>query len=99
MQLVNGVTRKDHRVIMNVMIQLYAEAREAKEKQAMGFRMNAWDRKLLAYAGFFEAELMDLAVNLPLETALDRGWSILARCFERGETAIPTALVEEFWPA
>ncbi|AGW14782.1 V-type ATP synthase subunit B [Megalodesulfovibrio gigas] len=98
-QLVNDKTRKDHRTVMNVMIQLYAEAREAKEKQAMGFRMNAWDRKLLTYAALFEAEMMDLSVNLPLEAALDRGWSILARSFERRETAIPSALVEEFWPA
>jgi len=49
-QLVNNKTRKDHRIIMNTMIQLYASARESMEKQAMGFRMSAWDDKLLKYS-------------------------------------------------
>jgi V/A-type H+-transporting ATPase subunit B len=41
---------------------------------------------------------MDLAVNIPLEGALDRGWQILAACFEPVETGLPTRLVETFWP-
>ncbi len=97
-QLVNGDTRSDHRTIMNVMIQRFAEAREAKEKQAMGFRMSAWDKKLLKYADLCEDEMMALTVNLPLEQALDRGWSILARCFDKEEASIPTALLEQYWP-
>lgn len=98
-QNVNKATREDHRTIMNTMIQLYAAYRETLEKQAMGFRMSAWDRKLLAYGSRFEPELMDLGVNIPLEEALDRGWAILADCFEPAETGIPTALIEAFWPA
>ena len=42
--------------------------------------------------------MMDLSVNIPLEKALDRGWEIMAECFEPAETGITTALIEEFWP-
>ena len=97
-QFVNGRTREDHRTIMNVMIQLYASFRETREKQSMGFRMSDWDGKLLRYGERFEREMMDLAVNIPLEQALDLGWQMLADCFEPAETGIPSALVEKFWP-
>ncbi len=97
-QLVNKKTRKDHRTIMNTMIQLYASARESMEKQAMGFRMSAWDKKLLHYADLFESQLMHLTVTMPLEEALDTGWKIMAECFEPEETGIPSELVQEFWP-
>jgi V/A-type H+-transporting ATPase subunit B len=98
-QLVNGKTREDHRTIMNTMIQLYAGYRETLEKQSMGFRMSAWDQKLLNYGRRFEREMMDLSVNIPLEAALDLGWRILADCFEPMETGIPTRLTEKFWPS
>ncbi len=97
-QLVNSRTREDHRTIMNTMIQLYAGYKETLEKQAMGFRMSDWDRKLLKYGRLFEDRMMDLRVNIPLEQALDLGWRILAECFEPAETAIPTRLIEKFWP-
>lgn len=97
-QLVNSRTRDDHRTIMNTMIQLYAGFKETLEKQSMGFRMSAWDRKLLKYGDRFEREMMDLSVNIPLERALDLGWEILADCFEPAETGIPTKLVEKYWP-
>lgn len=97
-QLVNARTREDHRTIMNTMIQLYAGYKETLEKQAMGFRMSDWDRKLLKYGRLFEEKMMDLRVNIPLEPALDLGWRILAECFDPEETAIPTKLIEKFWP-
>jgi V/A-type H+-transporting ATPase subunit B len=97
-QLVNNKTREDHRTIMNTMIQIYASYREALEKQAMGFRMSAWDNKLLKYGQRFEAEMMDLRVNIPIEKALDLGWQILADCFDAEETGIPTKLTGKFWP-
>jgi V/A-type H+/Na+-transporting ATPase subunit B len=64
----------------------------------MGFRMSPWDTKLLEYGARFENEMMDLGVNIPLEQALDRGWRILADCFNPDETGIPSALVDRFWP-
>jgi len=97
-QQVNGDTRDDHRTIMNGMIQLYASYKESMEKRSMGFRMSEWDEKLLKYGERFEAEMMALTVNIPLEGALDLGWEILADCFEPMETGIQTDLIDKFWP-
>jgi V/A-type H+-transporting ATPase subunit B len=97
-QLVNGDTRDDHRALMNAMIQLYADYRQTLEKRAMGFRMSAWDERLLRYGAGFEARLMDLDVDLPLERALDVGWALLADCFEPAQTGLPSELVERHWP-
>ena len=97
-QLVNKDTRDDHRALMDGMIQLYADYKETLEKKAMGFRMSQWDQKLLKYGEMFESGLMDLTVNIPLEQALDRGWEILAGCFDPEETRMRTELVEKFWP-
>ena len=97
-QQVNGRTRADHRTIMDTMIQLFAQYRSTLEKQAMGFRMSAWDAKLLKYGARFEREMMDLSVNIPLEQALDLGWKILADCFDPVETGVRTQMVEQFWP-
>ena len=77
-QLVNKDTRKDHRAIMDGMIQFYAQYKETEDKRAMGFRMSGWDKKLLKYGGLFEQHMMDLKVNVSLEKALDKGWEILA---------------------
>ena len=98
-QAVNDKTREDHRSIMTVMIQLFAAYRETLEKQSMGFRMSPWDNKLLKYGQRFEQEMMDLSVNIPLEQALDRGWAILADCFDPEETGAPSRLIDKFWPA
>lgn len=97
-QQVNKDTREDHRTIMDAMIKLYAQYKDAAEKQSMGFRMSDWDRKLLRYGALFEEKLMDLSVNIPLEQALDLGWAILADCFEPMETGIPSKMADRFWP-
>lgn len=65
----------------------------------MGFRMSAWDLKLIKYGSMFEDRMMNLSVNIPLERALDLGWETLAECFAPEETGIPTRLIEKFWPA
>ena len=97
-QQVNGKTRPDHRTIMDTMIQLFASYRESLEKQAMGFQMSAWDRKLLNYGRIFEKEMMSLEVNIPLTQALDLGWEILAECFTPEETGIKKSLITQYWP-
>jgi V/A-type H+-transporting ATPase subunit B len=97
-QFVNGKTREDHRTIMDVMIQLYASCKEAREKRSMGFKMSGWDQKLLSYGERFEREMMDLTVNVPLEQALDKGWQILASCFTPAEAGVPSKLADKFWP-
>lgn len=96
-QQVNGKTRDDHRTIMDTMIQLFANYREALEKQAMGFVMSSWDKKLLSYGRIFEEKMMSLKVNIPLEKALDQGWEILAECFEPEETGIKKTMIEKYW--
>lgn len=97
-QQVNGKTRDDHRAIMDTMIQLFASYREALEKQAMGFQMSSWDKKLLKYGRLFEAQMMSLEVNIPLEKALDLGWEIMHECFTPEETGIKKSLIEKYWP-
>ncbi|MBE6386055.1 MAG: V-type ATP synthase subunit B [Lentisphaerae bacterium] len=97
-QQVNGRTRSDHRAIMDAMIRLYADYKSTVEKQSMGFKMSGWDNKLLKYGKRFETEMMNLAVNIPLENALDLGWKILADCFEPAEVGIKTDLIEQYWP-
>ena len=97
-QQVNKSTREDHRTVMDAMIKLYAQYKEALEKQAMGFKMSDWDAKLLKYGADFEKNMMDLSVNIPLEDALDLGWKILADIFDRSEVGIPSKLSDKFWP-
>ena len=97
-QNVNGKTRDDHRALMDGMIRLYSQYKEALEKKSMGFLMTEWDEKLLKYGELFETKLMDLGVNIPLEDALDLGWEILAECFEPNETGLKTSLLKERWP-
>src|SRR5215469_1933943 len=97
-QQVNGKTRADHRALMDGMIKLYSSYRDTLEKKAMGFMMSAWDEKLLKYGDLFEAKMMDLSVNIPLEMALDLGWEILSSCFNPEETGLRTELINKFWP-
>ena len=97
-QNVNGTTRSDHRALMDCMIKLYSAYKESLEKKSMGFLMSEWDEKLLKYGALFEAELMDLRVNISLEEALDLGWKILSDCFEPNETGLKSNLIRERWP-
>lgn len=97
-QNVNKDTREDHRALMDTMIRLFAQYRDTLEKQSMGFRMSAWDKKLLKYGALFESQMMDLKVNIPLEAALDLGWKILSECFDRSETGVKSDLLNKFWP-
>ena len=93
-----NTTREDHRTIMDAMIKLYAQYKETVEKQSMGFKMSAWDQKLLKYGAMFEEEMMDLSVNIDLIDALDLGWKILADCFNKNEVGIPTKFTDKYWP-
>ena len=97
-QNVNGKTRDDHRALMDGMIRLYAQYKGSLEKKSMGFTMTEWDDKLLKYGELFETKMMDLGVNIPLEAALDLGWTILAECFAPNETGLKTSLLKERWP-
>ena len=82
---------------MDAMIRLYSSYKDTLEKKSMGFMMSNWDEKLLKYGELFEKEMMDLSVNIPLEAALDKGWSILSECFESDETGIKSDLIKQYW--
>lgn len=98
-QLVIGkVTREDHGDLMNTMIRLYADSKQAKERLAMGFKLSPWDQQLIRYGESFEKEMMALEVNLPLEQALDCGWQLLAAQFQPAEVGMKRSLVERYWP-
>ncbi len=97
-QQVNQKTRKDHRAIMNSTLRLYKDYLETQEKRSMGFRMSEWDDKLLKYGELFEGTMMDLSVNIPLEEALDSAWDMLADCFDKEETRLPSDLIDVYWP-
>jgi V/A-type H+-transporting ATPase subunit B len=98
-QMVIGkVTREDHGNVANAQVRLYAEAKKAKERESMGFRVSHWDEKLLKFSALFEKRLMDLEVNIPLDEALDLGWRTLADCFEKHEVGMKQELIDKYWP-
>lgn len=98
-QLVIGkVTREDHGDIANGLIRLYADSKKAKERQSMGFKLSRWDEKLINFAELFEKKMMNLAVNMQLEEALDLGWQLLSECFQRHEVGVKQSIVEKYWP-
>lgn len=97
-QLVIGkVTREDHGDLANAMIRLYAESKKSRERQGMGFKLSAWDEKLIRYSVLFEKEMMNLEVNLAIEEALNLGWKIFAGCFEPSEVGIKQTLIDSYW--
>ncbi|MGR3952038.1 MAG: V-type ATP synthase subunit B [Chlamydia sp.] len=98
-QLVIGkTTREDHGELANTMIRIYAESKKAKERRSMGFKLSRWDEKILHFSHYFEKELMDLNVNMSLECALDAGWNILKKCFQRDEIGVKQSILDKFWP-
>jgi V/A-type H+-transporting ATPase subunit B len=97
-QVIGKVTREDHGDIANGLIRLYADSKKAKERQSMGFKISRWDEKLLNFAALFEEKMMNLAVNITLEEALDLGWGLLSECFQRHEVGIKQSLIEKYWP-
>ncbi len=97
-QLVNKDTRDDHRELMDAMIRLFASSCQTIEKRSMGFQMTDWDHRLLKYNALFEKQMMDINVNIPLESALDTGWEILASCFRQTDVGMRSTLIDAFWP-
>lgn len=97
-QVIGKVTREDHGDIANGLIRFYADSKKAKERQSMGFKISRWDEKLLNFADLFEQKMMNLAVNISLEEALDLGWRLLSECFQRHEVGLKHTLIEKYWP-
>ena len=95
-QVMGKVTRKDHGDLANAMIRLYADAKKAKDRESMGFRLSEWDKKLIKYAVMFERDLMDLSVNLDIEEQLDLGWKILSECFAKNEVGLKAEWIDKY---
>jgi V/A-type H+-transporting ATPase subunit B len=96
--VIGKVTREDHGDLANTMIRLYADAKKAREREAMGFKLSRWDEKLLRFSNLFEKKMMSLEVNIFIEEALNLGWQILAECFEVTEVGIKKELSDKYWP-
>ncbi len=92
-------TRDDHNQLMNALIRLYAQAQDAKQKQAMSFDLSELDQRLLRYEVDFRAQFMSLNVDIALEDALDAGWLLLAKYFAPHEVLIKQTLLDRFWPS
>ena len=90
-------TREDHGQIMNTMIRYYSEGVEAEQKQAMAFDLSEFDHKLLKFSQAFRDQFMRLDVSMPLETALDACWDLLAACFDKDEVIIKKELKDTYW--
>ena len=97
-RVIGKVTREDHGQIMNTMIRLYSEAREAEKKKAMAFELSAFDDKLLRFGELFRERFMDIDVSMPLVDALDACWRTLADCFEPSELLMKDKLVAKYFP-
>ncbi len=97
-RVIGKVTREDHGQIMNTMIRLYSEAREAEKKQAMAFELSAFDAKLLRFGELFRTRFMNIDVSLPLLAALDLCWRTLADCFDPQELLMKQKLVDKYFP-
>ncbi|MCK5190211.1 MAG: V-type ATP synthase subunit B, partial [Methylococcales bacterium] len=60
--------------------------------------LSPYDLKLLKFGGLFREQFMDIDISLPLEDALNLGWTILAECFEPQELLMKQALVDKYYP-
>ena len=97
--VIGKVTREDHNQLMNTMVRFYANAQEAKKKQAMAFELSEFDHQLIKFGELFQAKFMDINVSLALEDALDLGWQILAECFQPNELLMKESLIKKYFPS
>lgn len=91
-------TRDDHPHVMNAMIRLYGSAQEARLKQSMAFDLSEFDRRLLAYGDAFRTDFMRLDARMSIESALDRGWQLMASFFTPDEIQIRPSIMQRFHP-
>ena len=91
-------TREDHGGVMNTMIRLYSEARDAQQKLAMAFELSEYDHRLLKFGQLFRDRFMHSDVSLPLEKALDLGWETMAQCFTSDQLLMKQALIDKYFP-
>ena len=96
--VIGKVTREDHSQIMNTLIRFYAASQDAEQKQAMSFELSEFDERVLKFGRLFQKTFMDIDASMPLEEALDTGWSILAQCFKEEELLMKQHLIDKYFP-
>ena len=97
-QVIGKVTREDHSQIMNTMIRFYSAAKEAQQKQSMGFELSPFDHKAIKFGKLFYERFMNLEVSIDLNDALDLCWKTLAECFEPQELLMKQSLIDKYYP-
>lgn len=96
-QVIGKETREDHAQVMNTMIRLYSEAKDAEQKQAMAFDLSAFDHKLLKFGELFQKRFMGIDISMRLNEALDLAWQTMAECFEPQELLMKKQLVDKYF--
>lgn len=91
-------TREDHPQVMNTLVRLYADAKEAKTKQENGFDLNEYDKRCLPFALEYSERLLAIDVNISIDEMLDIGWELMQKYFEKYELGIKEKLIEKYWP-
>ncbi len=90
-------TREDHPQVMNTLVRLYADAKEAKTKQENGFDLNEYDKRCLKYALEYSARLLAIDINISIDEMLDIGWELMQKYFEKYEVGIKEKFMEKYW--
>ena len=91
-------TREDHPQVMNTLVRLYADAKEAKTKQENGFDLNEYDKRCLPFALEYSERLLAIDVNISIDEMLDIGWELMEKYFEKYELGIKDKLIDKYWP-
>ncbi len=64
----------------------------------MAFDLSDYDHQLIKYGKLFRERFMTIDVALPLEEALDLGWSTMAECFSAEQLMMKQALIDKYYP-
>jgi len=91
-------TREDHPQVMNALVRLYADARQAQTKKENGFDLNEYDERCLQFAREYAEQLLAVDINISIDEMLDRGWKLMSDYFEPYEVGIKEKFIEQFWP-
>lgn len=96
--VIGKATREDHPQLMNALIRLYADAKEAATKRENGFDLSDYDIRCLDFSKQYATQLLAVDINKNMDDILDTGWQLLGRYFEKYEVAIKEKLMDTYWP-
>jgi len=90
-------TREDHPQVMNALVRLYADAKDAKTKKENGFDLNEYDKRCLEFAKDYSRKLLAVDVNMSIDQMLDTGWELLKTYFKKFEVGIKEEIMNKYW--